>query len=127
MKFISCLGVPDGTKWAIILEKFFVHPKTMNDNQNVNAKENEIERWAVGVNVKGVRAIIFIVMQTKKTLVSIIALNFFSFGDIREEISLPKKLEIELVDKDFLVIIGVFRLEKRTTKGRRQGAQANPI
>lgn len=59
MKFISWIGVPDGTICAIIEEKFLVHPKIMKDIHSVRAIVNEIDRWAVGVNENGVSAIRF--------------------------------------------------------------------
>lgn len=63
IKFISCIGVPEGTMWAIIDEKFLDHPKSMKDNHNVKAIVKEIDKWAVGVNENGVSAIKFINKQ----------------------------------------------------------------
>lgn len=63
IKFISWVGVPDGTIWAIIDEKFLAHPNIMKDNQKVSAIVKEIDRCAVGVKEKGVKAIRFINKQ----------------------------------------------------------------
>lgn len=63
IKFISWKGVPEGTIWAIIDEKFLDHPNIIKDNHIVKAIVKEIDRWAVGVNENGVRAIRFIKRQ----------------------------------------------------------------
>lgn len=63
MKFISWDGVPEGTMWAIIEEKFLDHPKIIKDIHIVNLIVKEIDKWAVGVNENGVKAIRFINKQ----------------------------------------------------------------
>lgn len=63
IKFISWEGVPEGTMWAIIEEKFLHHPNIIKDNHMVRAIVKEIDKWAVGVNENGVNAIRFIKRQ----------------------------------------------------------------
>lgn len=63
IKFISWEGVPEGTMWAIIDEKFLDHPKIIKDIHIVRLIVKEIDRWAVGVKEKGVKAIRFINRQ----------------------------------------------------------------
>lgn len=63
IKFISWKGVPEGTIWAIMDEKFLVHPKIIKDSHIASLIVKEIDKWAVGVKENGVNAIRFINKQ----------------------------------------------------------------
>ena len=63
IKFISWKGVPEGTIWAIIDEKFLDHPNIIKESHMVKAVVKEIDKWAVGVNENGVKAMRFIKRQ----------------------------------------------------------------
>lgn len=60
IKFINWRGVPEGTMWAIIEEKFLDHPNSIKDIHKVKVMVKEIDRCAVGVKENGVKAIRFI-------------------------------------------------------------------
>lgn len=124
IKFISWMGVPVGTKWAIMLEKFLLHPINMKENQKVRAKVNEIDRWAVGVKQKGVRAIKFIIRHTEKILNNSLAANFFSFGYMRDDSSLLRKVHIVTIVTLKVPFSSLLLVKKRTSKGIRHGTQA---
>lgn len=124
IKFISWMGVPVGTKWAIMLEKFLLHPINMKENQKVRAKVNEIDKWAVGVKQKGVRAIKFIIRDTEKILNRSLAANFFSFGYMRDDSSLLRKVHIVTIVTLKVPFSTLLLVKKSTSKGIRHGTQA---
>lgn len=107
IKFISWTGVPEGTKWDIIWEKFFDHPIAIKETQKVKAIVKEMVKWAVGVKEKGVRAIRFIAKHAKKILITIFVAIFFSWGYIKEESSFLRKLD-KIVDKTIVFLL-IFR------------------
>jgi len=60
IKFIRAVGVPVGTMWIIIFFELFTHPNNIIESHIIIAVVNEIEIWAVGVKIKGNKAIKFI-------------------------------------------------------------------
>jgi len=72
MKFIRGYGVPVGTRCVIIFFVFFIQPYVIIESQYVDAIGNEIIIWAVGVGVKGVIAIKFMIININNTHVIII-------------------------------------------------------
>jgi len=59
MKFISIVGVPWGTVWAITILKWFVSPKTKVVAHRSTANGKLMVRWAVAALLSGNRATAF--------------------------------------------------------------------
>jgi len=60
IKFSKANGVPFGTVWAIIFFELFAHPKICIASHILNAVGIEINIWALGVKINGIKAIVFI-------------------------------------------------------------------
>lgn len=92
IKFISWTGVPVGTICAIIVLKLFFHPNLINLNQNRIAIVKEMDRWAVGVKVNGVKAIILVKRHPKNSIIRILEDIFLMLGAIRDFSSFDKNI-----------------------------------
>jgi len=100
IKFIKAKGVLVGTMWDSILFVLFAHPKIIIDSHIERAVGNVIIIWAVGVNVKGVREIMFITKISENVIVKILIVPLVGFDCVKAFISFIKWESIR-----FLIIV----------------------
>jgi len=84
MKFIRAIGVPVGTVWASILFVLFNQPKIIIANHIDRAVGSAIIICAVGVKVKGDRAMKFIINRDRKVISMVLEIPLCLCGFIND-------------------------------------------
>jgi len=119
MKFISGVGVPVGTMWITMLFVLLNHPCNIIESHIIRAVENEIDICAVGVKIKGNKAITFKISVTIKIDLIMIIVPFLVLGKIKFSISfLIKELIIINTLLIFILLFHFNSVKSRTGVNR---------